>query len=160
MKNAEVLISEYLPEYRDLWFRQALLADEETMSYNRAWGGTIDFPEERWGEWYARWVAQPEGKRFYRYVRDEEGTFLGEIAYHFDEDTGGCMANVIIHARYRRRGYGGLALELLCRRAKASGVELLWDDIAADNPAVGMFLSRGFREDRRAEGKLWLVKRL
>ena len=32
------------PKPEDLWFRQKLLADEETMSYNLAWGGTISFP--------------------------------------------------------------------------------------------------------------------
>lgn len=30
----------YRPALSDLWFRRELLADEATMSYNRAWGGT------------------------------------------------------------------------------------------------------------------------
>ena len=158
MKRAELTV--YEPEIKDLWFRRDLLSDGETMSYNRAWGGTVPFPEERWGDWYDRWVAHPEGKRYYRYVRDERGAFVGEIAYHFDGETGCCMANVIIHARYRGRGYGGRALELLCERAKEDGVSLLYDDIAIDNPAVGMFLARGFTEERRTAEKIILVKRL
>ena len=55
------MLSTYIPEYGDLWFRRDMLADEETMAYNHAWGGTIPFPEERWGDWYARWVERPEG---------------------------------------------------------------------------------------------------
>ena len=42
------MITPWKPEIKDLWFRQALLADPETMAYNRAWGGTIPFPEEKW----------------------------------------------------------------------------------------------------------------
>ena len=46
----------YIPQYEDLWFRKMFLADEDTMSYNRQWGGTIDFPEECWGGWYDFWI--------------------------------------------------------------------------------------------------------
>ncbi len=48
----------YRPAVRDLWFKRDLLADEATMSYNRAWGGTVDFPEELWGRWHAAWVER------------------------------------------------------------------------------------------------------
>ena len=34
------------PKLSELWFRQAMLEDDETMSYNRAWGGAVGFPEE------------------------------------------------------------------------------------------------------------------
>ena len=43
------MLTLYEPRYEDLWFRQMMLADEETMAYNRAWGGTIPWPEEKWG---------------------------------------------------------------------------------------------------------------
>ena len=159
-RHGGTVLSLYTPEYRDLWFRQAMLSDEETMAYNHAWGGTIPFPEERWRAWYEHWLVHPLGKRYYRYVQDGRGTFVGEIAYHIDEESGCCLADVIIHARYRGRGFGSRALELLCERAGENGVALLYDDIAADNPALGMFLARGFREERRTEDKIYLVKRL
>ena len=154
------MLSTYTPQYADLRFRQTMLADEETMAYNHAWGGTIPFPEERWGEWYAHWVKHPEGKRMYRYVRNEEGTFVGEIAYHYDDELPGFTANVIIYAPYRRRGYGGHALDLLCAAAKEGGVTRLYDDIAADNPAIKLFLTHGFAEERRTAEKIYLVKQL
>ena len=154
------MLSTYIPEYADLWFRQAMLADEETMAYNHAWGGTIPWPEERWGDWYAHWVEWPRGKRYYRYVRDEEGRFVGEIAYHFDEEIPGYTANVIIFAPYRHRGCGGEALDLLCAAAKENGVTRLYDDIAADNPAAALFLAHGFREECRTAEKIYLVKEL
>ena len=71
------MIGIYKPEYPELWFRQAMLADGETMSYNHAWGGAIPFPEERWKAWYELWVVDPEGKRYYRYITDEAGAFVG-----------------------------------------------------------------------------------
>ena len=112
----------YKPEYRDLWFRQFMLSDPETMSYNHAWGGTISFPEERWQEWYDFWICEPEGKRFYRYLKDETGIFVGEIAYHFDSGLNGFIADVIVLASQRGKGYGDEALELLCNEAAKNGI--------------------------------------
>ncbi len=154
------MISIYKPDRRDLWFRQAMLADEETMSYNRAWGGTIPFPEEKWDDWYARWVLHPEGGRFYRYVKNEAGAFVGEIAYHYDEALNGYIANVIIHAKFRGRGFGRQALDALCALARENGVRSLFDDIAIDNPAIRTFLRHGFTERRRTDEKIVLEKEL
>ena len=42
----------YKPHLEDLWFRQAMMADPETMSYNQAWGGIIPFQREKWADWY------------------------------------------------------------------------------------------------------------
>ena len=93
-----------------------MLADEATMAYNRAYGGTVDFPEERWPDWYGRWVAHPEG-RYYRYLRESaSGEFVGEIAYHFDGEKH--LADVIVYASYRRRGYGAAGLALCARRQR------------------------------------------
>lgn len=146
------------PEYKDLWFRQLMLSDEETMSYNDAWGGTIPFEEDRWKEWYAYWVLNPEDKRYYRYLKDETGQFIGEIAYHYDKKIH--IANVIIYAKYRRKGYGGLALDMLCAAAKKNGIATLYDDIAIDNPAIALFLKHGFSEEYRTEEIIMLKKEL
>ena len=150
----------HVPEYKELRFRQEMMADEDTMSYNRAWGGTIPFPEEDWEDWYNYWVVNHEGKRLYRYVQDAEGRFVGEIAYHYDREEQKYIADVIIHAKYRGRGYGGAALDLLCDAAKENGVTELYDNIAVDNPAIGMFLRHGFSEDYRTEDAIFLKKTL
>ena len=60
----------HVPELGELDFRQKLLSDPESMSYNKGYGlkspgyhndtGCIDFPREDWDGWYARWVgAEP-----------------------------------------------------------------------------------------------------
>ena len=143
----------------DLWFRKKMLADDDTMSYNRAWGGTIAFPESDWADRYDYWIARPEGKRFYRYLTDE-GRFVGEVAYHYDAELSGFVADVIVYAPERGKGYGRAGLDLLCAAAKENGITELYDDIASDNPAVGLFLRHGFAEAFRAEGKIVLKKTL
>ena len=151
----------YEPRLEELWFKQALLADPETMAYNHAWGGTIAFPRDRWEAWYGHWVAQPEDKRFYRYLREgDAGDFVGEAAYHWDEESGRYLADVIVHARYRKKGYGRQGLKLLCRAAKERGVSVLYDNMAVDNPALPLFLQEGFCEEERTDELIWLKKQL
>ncbi len=149
-----------VPAPEDLWFRQEMLEDAATMSYNRAWGGTISFPEERWRDWHEAWVAHPEGRRFYRYLAEEDGRFVGEVAYHYDEGFRHYTADVIIYAKERNKGYGGQGLALLCAAAKKNGIGVLYDDIAADNPAIGLFLRRGFTEEARTKEQIILRKEL
>ncbi|MDC7292148.1 MULTISPECIES: GNAT family N-acetyltransferase [unclassified Butyrivibrio] len=147
------------PTLKDMWFRESLMADEETMSYNHAWGGTIPFPKERWAGWYDCWIVNHENKRFYRYLKDENG-FVGEIAYHYDSEYDGYVADVIIFSKYRGKGYGTQGLELLCSAAKENGITVLYDDIAIDNTAISLFLKHGFYEDYRTEEKIVLKKEL
>ena len=147
------------PALEDMWFRESLLADEDTMSYNHAWGGTIPFPKETWQDWYDYWIVHHENQRYYRYLEDENG-FAGEAAYHYDPGYDGYVADIIIFSAFRGRGYGAQGLELLCAAAKGNGISVLYDDIAIDNPAVKLFLKQGFYEDYRTEEKIVLKKDL
>lgn len=151
------MITFYKPGLRDLWFKQQMLADPDTMSYNRAWGGTISFPEKKWESWFNRWITNHENKRFYRYVT-ENGVFIGEAAYHLEEENRRFLADVIIHAPHRGKGYGRAALLLLCETARQNGIPVIYDEIAIDNPAIGLFLRCGFTEESRT-GKSVLLKK-
>lgn len=148
-----------IPTLEELWFKESLMADEETMSYNHAWGGTIPFPKERWEKWYDYWIINHENKRYYRYLKDENG-FVGEIAYHYDKEYDGAVADVIIFSKYRGKGYGTKALEMLCSEARQNGITVLYDDIAIDNPAIKLFLKHGFHEEYRTKEKIVLKKEL
>ena len=150
----------YVPRCADLWFKQQLLSDPATMSYNHAYGGIIDFPEEKWAPWYKKWILCPESKRFYRYLADEFGTFIGEVAYHFDETDKRYLADVIVHSKYRGKGYGKIGLELLLTAAKANGLTQLCDEIAIDNPAIKLFLNCGFEEEYRTDKIVMLKKQV
>ena len=160
MENRITEISFYKPLIEDLWFREALMADPETMSYNNAWGGTIPFPREKWVEWYDFWVKNPD-KRFYRYIATGKSrSFVGEAAYHYDEDLQVYLADIIVSAKCRKRGYGKAGLQKLCAAAKAAGITEMYDNIARDNPGIRLFLQCGFREEYRTEEIIMLKKQL
>ncbi|MBD3948356.1 GNAT family N-acetyltransferase [Tuanshanicoccus lijuaniae] len=146
------------PSIEELWFKQQMMADEETMAYNHAWGGTIPFPKEQWQNWYDAWMTGDESQHYYRYLQDESGNFVGEIAYHFVKEYDGFVADIIIHSKYRRKGYGSQGLTLLCAAAKQHGITELYDDLAIDNPSVNLFLKHGFSEVYRTN-EIILVKK-
>lgn len=154
------MIVTYKPGLEDLWFREKLMNDPKTMSYNEAWGGTIPFPKEKWNDWYDRWIIHRGGnKRYYRYLLDTENDeFVGEIAYHLDSEKNIYLASIIIYSEYRGKGYGKSGLSLLCQAAKENGCIELYDDIAADNPSIKLFLNMGFAVDYATE-KVVMVKK-
>ena len=155
------MIGLYKPELSELWFRRKLLADEATMSYNLAWGGTIPFPESEWKGFYDHWLIHHDNKRWYRYLkRSEDNVFVGETAYHFDDRRGIWLADVIVADEFRGRGCGTEGLRLMCRAAAKNGVDVLRDDIALDNPAVHMFFKAGFTEEYRTDMIIMLKKEL
>ena len=151
----------YRPALEELSFRRSLLSDPDTMAYNRAWGGTIDFPRERWADWYKRWLEDNSGARFYRYLYAPKlDAFVGETAYHLDGELDGYVCDVIVSSIHRGRGYGTQGLDLLCQAARANGVPRLLDNIAVDNPSVSLFLKAGFREIDRNETYILVAKDL
>ena len=59
---------------------------------------------------------------------------MGEVAYRWDPEYESFIMDVIVHARYRGRG-----------------VATLRDNVALDNPAIGLFLRHGFAEEWRSD---------
>ena len=70
------------------------------------------------------------------------------------------MQDIIVYAKYRGKGYGEQGLRMLCEAAKSNGLELLYDDIAIDNPAIPLFLKVGFMEEYRTDEIIMLKKEL
>lgn len=149
----------YKPHMEDLWFKEKMMGDEQTMSYNHAYGGTISFPKEDWADWHDRWITNHNGKRFYRYIKEHDA-FVGEVAYHFDVERQIYIADVIIYAPCRGNGYGRNGLMLLCEAAKENGIMELYDDIAIDNSSVALFLKCGFVEALRTSEYVLVKKEL
>lgn len=158
MENRIAEVSFYKPQLADLWFREAMMADPDTMSYNNARGGTIPFPCENWKDWFEYWVANPN-RRFYRYIATGKSrSFVGEAAYHYDKDLGLYLADVIILAKSRRQGFGKAGLQMLCAVTKKAGIPELYDNIAISNPGINPFLQCGFQEEYRTEEIIMLRK--
>lgn len=155
------MIKLYKPELNDLWFRESLMADYDTMSYNAAWGGAIPFPKEEWGDWYRFWLESPESQRYYRYLYDTDSQkYVGEIAYHYDKDRNIHICDVIVLAIYRNRGYGSFGIQQLCKVAKENGIPVIYDDIAANNPSYKLFLKNGFEIDYQNDEVVMVKKEL
>lgn len=155
------MVEIYKPAPDDLWFKESLMADEDTMSFNHAWGGTIPFPKTKWAHWYQTWLEGSEFHRFYRYLLNTEtGKFVGEIAYHFDTQRNIHLCDVIILAKYRNKGFGTKGIQLLCNAAKENGITALYDDIAADNLSFRLFLKNGFTIDYQNHDVVMVKKML
>lgn len=159
----------HIPEWEELWYRQRLMQDPDTMRYNRGYTldiegydsetGCIAFPESAWRDWYQYFIGQ-EPRRFYAYVvRALDGMFIGEVNVHKSGADPWYEMGVVIEARHRGHGYGGKALELLLEYAfgvlKAEAVHNSFEE--EREAAVRAHLSAGFTEYRRENGVLELV---
>lgn len=112
-----------IPSLEELGYRQKILAQSDTMSYNRGYKlelnnynnetGCIDFRKEYWEEWFSRWINSTP-HRYYAYViKSDENIPIGEVALHYDDGENGYCVNIIIEAKYRGNGYSEEALRLL-----------------------------------------------
>ncbi len=120
-------ISLHIPSYDELWYRQKLMADPATMSYNRGYSlpfegydkntGCIAFPPKQWRQWYDRFIGH-EPERFYAYVvRLTDGAFIGEVNLHKTPDMAAYEMGIVLESRYRGHGYAAQALKLLLAHA-------------------------------------------
>lgn len=155
----------HVPGLDELWYRQRLLSDPATMSYNAQWDldydgyhrqtGCIDFPREAWADWYAQWIGR-EPERFYAYVRREpDGEWLGEVCFHHTPEKAWWDMGIVLQAAHRGRGYAAPALRLLAEKAFACGVTRLHNDfevVRNEIPAWAAHLSAGFQDAGTANG--------
>ena len=158
----------HIPALDELWYRQQLMEDPKTMSYNKGCApfegydsktGCIAFPKEEWQSWYEYFIdSEPE--RFYAYiVRLEDGTFLGEVNVHKNESAGWYETGIVLEAKYRGMGYAEEALRLLLKHAfekiGADAIHNNFEDVR--DAAVRTHVATGFREYRRKNGLLELL---
>ena len=67
---------------------------------------------------------------------------MGEIAYHYDSEYAGYVANVIVFSKFRGNGYGAKGLELLCTAVAPtdSGAPMKFENVYLDRPFVYMLI--------------------
>lgn len=151
-------INLYIPQLKDLRFRQELQADPATMSYNAGWDvdfpgyhrdtGCVDFPESKWASWHAAWVNR-EPKRFYAYIqRSADGMWLGEVNFHYVPEKDWWDMGIVLCASCRGKGYGTPALRLLLDHAfRDCGVTRVHNDFEPARAAAGkIHRDAGFRD--------------
>ena len=152
----------HTPAMYELWYRQRMMSDPDTMSYNAGYDlgfdgyhrdtGCIDFPEENWAAWYGRFIGR-EPERFYAYVvRQDDGVFVGEVVLRQEGEPGRYEMGVVIEACHRGKGYSKEALSLLLDAAfNRLGAAAVCNDFERSRAAaLRIHLDAGFeivRED-------------
>ncbi len=156
----------YVPKPEELWFRQQMMSDPETMSYNAGWDvsyngyheetGCVDFPKADWAEWYDCWIGH-EPERFYAYIkRCSDGEWVGEINFHYTPEMDWWDMGIVIYAPYRGMGYSVTALRLMLDHAfQSCGVTRIHNNFEVARNEISAWrahLSAGFRETGMIDG--------
>lgn len=141
------------PKISDLWFRELCMSDEETMSYNAGFDvnyygyhfdtGCIDFPKDKWEEWHQETFS--DRKKYYAYILDEKtGEFVGYVNFK-KQDDGKHSMGIVIHSKFRGRGYMRPAVKLLLEKAKSKRIKKIYDSVPASRVnALKVFFDLGF----------------
>lgn len=148
----------HVPLFEELDYRQSLLSQSDTMSYNKGYElemenynnetGCIDFRSEYWDEWYYRWINKGPDK-FYAYLKDEiEGAFVGEVSFRYESSNNAHCIGIVIENKHRGKGYCKKGLTLLSEKAFVDlGVDKLRNDIPVDRVcAIKGHKKAGFKE--------------
>lgn len=144
MTNKSVYLK--VPTLEELKFTEMLLQDEETMSFNKKWGGTVSFPREKWESFYNEYVHNPEREYYHIYNLDNQ--FVGEISYRSDEYFNSYMMNIKIMHKYRGNSHAIDALEVfLDYFFEDEKHKKISDNIAIDNiGAIKLMEKVGFKK--------------
>ncbi len=159
-------ISLHIPIIDELWYREKLLGDKETMSYNKGYKlnfpeydnetGCIAFPRDKWNQWFAWWIkCYPE--RYYAYIKNEHNNFVGEVNLHKDSENS-YAAGIVIENRYRGQGYSDKALSLLLNIAfEELGADEVHNDFEKNRQAaLRTHLKCGFKIVSEKENIVYL----
>lgn len=158
----------HVPELGELDFRQKLLSDPASMSYNAGCGldmptyhndtGCIDFPRGDHAGWYARWVGN-EPERFYAYLKDtESGEFVGEVSLYETDGPGVYEMGIVLHSSQRGKGYSREGIRMLLGHAfgELGAKEVTNCFEPTREAALKIHKAAGFRVVREEDGLLYL----
>lgn len=152
------------PKVQDLWFREFCMSDEATMAYNAGFDveypgyhfdtGCIDFPKDQWEEWHKKTFG--DRKKYYAFILDEKtGEFVGHVNFHKDND-GKYSMGIVIHSKFRGRGYMRPAITLLLEKAKSRRIKKIYDTLPLSREhALKVFDDLGFIVTKEFETKIF-----
>lgn len=150
MKSEQIKLR--IPKIEELEYRQRLLNDEKTMSYNIGYGynentGCIKFNKELWKDWYSRWVNNMPEKYYAYIIKVDENIPIGEVALRYVNEKQAYCTNIIIEAKYRGKKFSEQALKLLLNVAfNELKAEKVFDDFLESRvSAERVFKKLGFK---------------
>ncbi|WGX77729.1 GNAT family N-acetyltransferase (plasmid) [Paraclostridium bifermentans] len=105
----------HVPSFEELRYRQLILSQEDTMSYNKGYNleienynnktGCIDFSKKYWSEWYSKWVSE-RVDRYYAYiVNSKTGEFVGDVCFYYDPSNDLHRIGIVIESKHRSKWY-------------------------------------------------------
>lgn len=159
----------HVPSYNELWYRQNLMQDSDTMSYNKNYTldfegyeqntGCITFPEQKWADWYKYFIGH-EPQRFYAYIaRKDDDSFIGEVNLHRIMNDSWYEMGILLESKHRGNGYAKEVIWLLLRYAfEVMNVDVIHNSFEEKrSAAVHIHLSAGFEKYRSENGILELI---
>jgi len=144
-----------------LAYRVKLLADKDTMKYNKGYGdngsGCYYLTQEQAEHWFKNWDNPPQ--RYYSYLMNSlDGLPVGDVNIRYDEGRKLHMVGIVIEASRRGQGYAEEGLKLLAEKAFT---DFGLNEIADDFPISRIAAERVFKKVgfiRRLDGLLILTK--
>lgn len=140
----ENILHLHVPAFSELDYRRSLLSDPRTMAYNVGYppfdgydptSGCIAFSVDRWADWYESWIGN-EPERYCAYLANGNGTFVGEVNFHFDAVSQVYLVGIVIDSRYRGHKYGVMGLSLLIDKARSFGIKRLQNEFPPSRRAA------------------------
>lgn len=158
----------HVPTISELWYRQQILSDPETMNYNKGYDldiddyhkdtGCMDFPEDHWEKWF-HWFVNGKPQRFYAYIiRKVDNAFIGEVNVHRGNQDNWYDMGIVIESKYRGKGYAVEALNLLLKEVFENMSVLTIKNTFESNriSAIKAHISSGFQVINEHNGMITL----
>ena len=158
MKKVNQRLYLKVPQFEELWYRKQLLGDPKTMEFNKGLddqtnnynyeNGTIDFDEVQWDDFYKEWIVNNKNN-FYAYiVRKEDGKFLGETFFVFDDENERYDSRILLEKSARKLGYANEIVDQLIMEAFDKGMPAFYTTIKRDRFDSEFYKKRNFKEIR------------
>lgn len=154
----------HIPSFEELSYRQEILSQPDTMSYNRGYElgfanydnetGCIDFRNELWSDWYSRWISN-EPERFYAYLTNiKSNNYIGEVSFRYDKNSNSHCIGIVVESKHRGKGYCSEGLIKLAEKAFADlNIDKLRNEIPIERKsAIAGHKEAGFKEIGIVEG--------
>ncbi|CEO20445.1 GNAT family N-acetyltransferase [Paraclostridium sordellii] len=105
----------HVPTFDELDYRQKILGQEDTMSYNKGYNlltenynnetGCIDFSKKYWDKWYAKWILEATDRYYAYIVESNTDDFVGEVCFYYEEEEKLYRIGIVIESIHRGKGY-------------------------------------------------------
>ena len=135
------------PSFYELSLTKDLLSDKLTMSFNDKWGGTVDFDNSKWANFFSEYIDDKNDNEYF-HIYNIENIFVGEISTRYDSKYDSYMLNIKVKYEFRGNDYAKDALSVfLDYLFNNKKIEKIVNDVALDNKAAIEFLKKmGFCE--------------